>query len=45
LAGVQRERIIVDRLVPIGFQVTRGEELLQFARHLVASMVREAATS
>jgi hypothetical protein len=44
-AGVQRERIIVDRLVPIGFQVTRGEELLQFARHLVASMVREAATS
>ena len=44
-AGAQRERIIVERLVPVGVQASRGDELLHFARQLVASMVVQASAA
>ena len=44
-AGAQRERIIVERLVPLDLKAPRGDDLLHFARQLVASMVAEASTA
>ena len=44
-AGAQRERIIVERLVPLDLKAARGDDLLHFARQLVASMVAEASTA
>jgi hypothetical protein len=40
--GAQRERVIVERLVPVGSPASRGDEQLHFARRLAASMVGEA---
>ena len=44
-AGAQRERIIVERLVPVGVQASRGDELLHFARQLVAFTVVQASAA
>jgi len=40
-AGAQRERIIVQRLVPLEVSTSRGDDLLHFARQLVASTIGE----
>jgi hypothetical protein len=44
-AGAQRERVVVERLVPLDVEASRGDELLRFARRLVASMVLEASAA
>ena len=44
-AGTQRERIIVQQLVPLDRQASRSDNLLRCARRLVASMIAEAPAS
>jgi hypothetical protein len=44
-AGAQRERIIVQRLVPLDGRALRDDELLHFARRLAASMIGEASAA